>query len=317
MHSMLIFLGASLLGLVPIDTEMACSAIEKINKEENGITYTLSGGRFGDNLIAYLHARWLAFKHQLVFIYAPFPYSEQLKLHNESLPLGNVIGLYKKRWTFRSEKDLSSLPRSTLIVLPYFPESEIELKGNASFWPYQFSVDWREKNFKQLICSLISPSMVITSLEMPKEPCITVAVHVRRGGNIDPAGSDLALPLKLPPDSFYIQAIRKMSEYFFHQNMYVYVFTDDLDPPQIMNKYKEALKDLTHIQFDCRKQNNSPNANVLEDFFSIQKFDCLIRPDSNYTIVAEKLKDFKLVISPKDHHIENGIVYIDSLNLSH
>jgi hypothetical protein len=312
---LLFSLGASLFALMPMASEEIRASVEKIYKDENAITYSLSGGRFGDNLIAYLHARWLSFKHNTLFIYAPFPYSEHLKLHDETLHVQNMIGLYKKKWIFRSEKDFSLLPSSTLIVVPYFPESELELTGNASFWPYQFPVDWRDAKFKQLIRSLISPRNTLATLEMPKEPCTTVAVHVRKGGNIDPAGSDMALPLKLPPDSFYIAAIQKMSELCSHQKMYVYIFTDDLDPPKIMNKYKEGLKDLKHIDFDCRMQNNGPGANVLEDFFSIQKFDCLIRPDSNYTIVAEKLKDFRIVIRPKDHHIENGIVYIDSFHV--
>src|SRR5690348_8908783 len=194
-------LGTSPFAIMSNDAEEIRSSVEKIYKAEAAITYSLSGGRFGDNLIAYLHARWLCFKRNALFIYAPFPYSEQLKLHDESFQLQNMLGLYKKKWIFRNEADFSILPPYTLVIVPYFPEAEIELKGNASFWPYQFPVDWREPKFKQLIRRLISPRDGLTTLEMPKQPCVTIAVHVRKGGNIDPVGSDLALPLKLPPDS--------------------------------------------------------------------------------------------------------------------
>ena len=291
------------------------SGLARIQNNEKAITYAFSGGRLGDNLLAYLHARWLAYKYNVPFIYAPFPYSEHLALHNEELHLANAQYFFTKKWILRNEKDIPSINGSALIVVPYFPESEGELKSHAGCWAYQFAVDWTNPKFKQMIRKLIAPRFPITTLEMPKEPCHTVAVHVRKGGNFDPANTEFALPLKLPPDSFYISALRKMSELCFHREMYVYIFTDDLDPQKIMRKYQDALMDLPHIHFDCRKENNSPGANVLEDFFSIQKFDCLIRPDSNYTIIAEKLKDFKIVISPKDHRIDKGVVYIDSLRV--
>ena len=40
-----------------------------------GITYALSGGRLGDNLIAYLHARWVAITYDLPFVFKEFPYA--------------------------------------------------------------------------------------------------------------------------------------------------------------------------------------------------------------------------------------------------
>jgi hypothetical protein len=263
-----------------------------------------------------LHARWLSHKYNIPFLYAPFPYSNQFVLHeHDVLCIENCKSFFAKKWVLQNEADIPKLPHSVLIYVPYFPESEIEFKNHPRLWPFSFKIDWHNPEFKQMICKLIAPRFAITTLEMPKKPWLTVAVHVRKGGNFDPACSEFDLPLKFPPDSFYITAIRKMSELFSHQEMYVYIFTDDLDPPQIVSKYKEALKDLAPIHFDCRKINNGPGVNVLEDFFSIQKFDCLIRPDSNYTIVAEKLKDFKTVISPVSCHIDKGVVYIDDMRI--
>ena len=53
------------------------------------------------------------------------------------------------------------------------------------------------------------------------------------------------------------------------------------------------------IIFDCRKENNSPNTNVLEDFFSFFNFDVLIRPDSNFSMIPSLLHDFAMILSPK------------------
>jgi len=291
-------------------------AFARLQNNEKGITYSFSGGRLGDNILSYLHARWLATKYGTLFIYVPFPYSDQLLLHEcDALRIDCVRSFFKKEWVLKNEKDVPNIHGAALIIVPYFPESAIELKTHAMYNPFRFNVDWKQPEFKQLIRKLITPRFSITTLEMPKQPWITVAVHVRKGGNFDPDFTQFDLPLKVPPDSFYIAALRKMSELLSHRQIYAYIFTDDQDPQKIVQKYQEAVKDLVNIHFDCRKTSNGPWNNVLEDFFSIQKFDCLIRPDSNYTIIAEKLKDFHIVISPEDPRIEKGVVYIDTLHV--
>lgn len=284
---------------------------------QKAITYALSGGRFGDNLLAYLEARWLAYKYNCFFLYAPFPYSDQLMLHeNDDLCFELYRSLFFKTWVLKNEKDVLAIQGIALIVVPYFPLSDIEFKSQPLLWPHRFLIDWNDPIFKCLIRRLIAPRCSIITLDMPDESLLSVAVHVRRGGNVDPVGSELDFPLKFPPDSFYISAIRKMSELFSHKPMYAYIFTDDLCPSKIMNIYKEALKDCHNIHFDCRRCHNGPEVNVIEDFFSIQKFDCLIRPESNYTMVAEKLKDFHIIISPKDPRIEHRTVVIDTLHIT-
>jgi hypothetical protein len=38
------------------------------------------------------------------------------------------------------------------------------------------------------------------------------------------------------------------------------------------------------------------------------RYDCLIRPESNYSIIAEKLGDYRIVIHPLDYTSEGKIV---------
>jgi hypothetical protein len=56
------------------------------------------------------------------------------------------------------------------------------------------------------------------------------------------------------------------------------------------------LSDLDVI-FDSRKE-SSCKTNILEDFFALTQFDCLIRPDSHFSIAASKIADYKVIISP-------------------
>ena len=46
-----------------------------------GVVNQFPGGRFGDNLKAYGHARWLAFTHNWDFYYREFEYSDKLAMH--------------------------------------------------------------------------------------------------------------------------------------------------------------------------------------------------------------------------------------------
>ena len=65
-----------------------------------------------------------------------------------------------------------------------------------------------------------------------------------------------------------------------------------------MKKFKAALNN-PRISFGCRQEGNAHNAHVLEDFFSMMDFDCLIRPGSHYTRFVQRLGNNKVVIYPE------------------
>ena len=120
--------------------------------------------------------------------------------------------------------------------------------------------------------------------------------------------------MKGPPDSFYEEALRVLYE-IANQQLYVYVFTDSQNPPKVQQQFEKAFSGF-NILFDCRSSNNAHDQNVIEDFFSLGQFECLIRPESNYSIMASHLFPFKIVISPA-HCVrdENGQIIIDQLQL--
>ena len=45
---------------------------------EEVITYELSDGRFGDNLLSYLHAKWISHEKKIPLLYKPFTFSNEL-----------------------------------------------------------------------------------------------------------------------------------------------------------------------------------------------------------------------------------------------
>lgn len=63
------------------------------------------------------------------------------------------------------------------------------------------------------------------------------------------------------------------------------------------------------VLFSCRTEGNAHNANVLDDLFNMTRFDCLIRPASSYSKIAQLLGNHKIIIYPKRvHWIGNELV---------
>jgi hypothetical protein len=271
------------------------------------VTYNFSGGRFGDNLIAYLHTKWVAQEQDLHFKYRPFPLADQLLLHYkenhfdeqkqyEKVILANDATIFEKN-------------KNYLYVLPHFPESRFEYEQYRGLYPFFHSVNWDDPGFLKEVRQLILPIRKINLLPLPQDK-ICVALHVRKGGGFDKpelvdeghypqegglTPYDMVFPLKFPPDSFFIEQLRKVSKSFKHKPLYVYIFTDDKNPKRLADKYAKELN-LPNITFDYRKKDNHHSTNILEDFFSLAQFNVLIRGESSFSIVASLLTKNQLVI---------------------
>ncbi|HBR70276.1 TPA: hypothetical protein DIC20_04580 [Candidatus Dependentiae bacterium] len=274
------------------------------------VTYLFSGGRFGDNVIAYLHTKWVAKKHDLQFKYRPFPYAEQLALHYKE-PIFNEQGKYEQVISVTDQTRFIK-DKNYLYVIPHFPESKFEYEQYKGLYPFYCTVDWNDKEFISEVRANIQPVRKLNLLNLPKDR-ICVALHVRKGGGYDTPLTadgyypeegkttpfDIVFPLKFPPDSFFVEQLKIFSESVNHKPIYAYIFTDDQNPKRLVDKYAAELN-LPNITFDYRGKNNHHTANVLEDFFSLAQFHVLIRGESSFSIVASLLTKNQLVIYPTD-----------------
>jgi hypothetical protein len=286
----------------------------------NGVVAQYSGGRFGDNLMACAHALYFALKNSCTLYIQPFLYSDHLmmdELQPHYTKASDRVFKYKRVLTGKEPSLRNS--KNTLFMLPYFAESAIE----RSEYPFHFQVDWDDALFQEQLHKLIQPKRPLNLIVPPKDT-LSVAVHVRKGGSYqDGLESELAndvhkmiehgkLIYKIPVDQYYINQIKYVAE-MSNVPLYVFIFTDDKNPQALVQKYADVLHD-SRIIFDYRKENNDHCYNVLEDFFSMMQFDILIRPESNFSLMAEKLAHHKLVISPGDFipgsWVHEGIVTV-------
>ena len=222
------------------------------------VTYELSPGRFADNLISYIHAKWISYKYQIPLLYKPFIYSDQLLLHEHELRYNETVknGFSKTIILGRNVSVDLNDTLSTLYIAPYFPESKYELSCCVNFsgkaWDY-FVIDWNDIGFINALRKVIAPTatVMVPHMHMPMDR-ISVAVHVRRGGNHDTPETLPGFPLKFLPNDFYIRQIKNLYYMLNKHPLYVYLFSDDNNPLGIVHKFEHDLSELD-IQFNCRK----------------------------------------------------------------
>ena len=250
----------------------------------SAVTYNL-GDRLGDNLASYCHARWISHTWNIPFHYTPFKYSEHLAF-SKMYPVRSADNLQEIMLfspLLKRQISIHSLAMhkdaNILYVVPYFPETRVDA---INFGYTYFDVGWEDEAFLAQLREEIRPIIPLPKLELPHDR-ITVAVHLRKGSG--PDGTIYRLqdfPLRFPPDSFFIPQIKRVSEMFHNQPLYVYIFTDVKNPAALVERYKAAVNKPNIMFRCCQASHPNPEFHVLEDFFNLSLFDCIIRPELSF-----------------------------------
>lgn len=276
----------------------------------SAVTYEMSGGRLGDNLIAYFHAKWISYKFDIPVLFKEFPLSNQLVMYQEEKKYNKINrSKYKKIFRFTRHHIAKVEKSDTLYIIPFFGEVlEEHLRNN---WPY-FQVDWNDPAFKDIIKKFLCPINKLDLIDIPRDK-VSVAIHVRTGTGYE-KNLTRSFPFKAPPRDFYVQALKEIIQNFEDRAFYIFLFTDDPAPNNIIREFKQSIGSMPtkNIEWDWRKKGNLHTLNILKDFFSIPKFDCLIRSESNFSFMAAQLGNFLIEISPKTHYICSVLKKIDN-----
>jgi len=272
------------------------------SQKNNAVMPEYSGGRFGDNLMTFANTLYFAMKNKTKMLHIPFKFSEELMLDTLLAKHSHVLEktYVQKGYFYRNgEALIDQETKNTLFIITHFPASRLEYIPEYALQKYlSFDIDWNDKNFKESLRMLVAPKKAL-SLITPRDGIPSVAVHVRKGiGFDDPSvHTDRFNIFRFPPDEYYVSQIKALSQSFNHEPLYLFIFTDDPNPQALTEKYKK-LVNIPTIEFACRTENHHTK-NVLEDFFSILDFAFLIRPESNFSIMAEKMGYHLMVISPE------------------
>lgn len=294
-----------------IITSMLLGTIFVLN---SSISYELSCGRMGDNLIAYLHAKWISYRFGQKLLYRPFLNSDKFMLHILERPVDEHIYSSRAAMITKSNYRSVNLSNEGLYTIPYFSDFMHEYPGGYFASDSSFAIDWDDVRFKKIVADHIAPIEQPKHIIYPHKACLSVAMHVRKGGLFDPVPTLKSDQLKFPPNNFYTEQLAYVCQKYPDQKIYAFLFTDDLNPGAIAEDIAAALLNYD-VVIDYRPENTSDTSYVLDDFFSMPLFDILIRPCSNFSYVAGRLGDFLLEISPAEYRVDLGSVKITKVDI--
>lgn len=306
-----------------------------------GITYEFSGGRFGDNIIAYSKAKFISFKFNLPFIYKSFPHSDQLTMHIKEKNNHNYyptnICLHNISHLPQNNMDTLIISRINTIIREQSQSIKIiDIEPTNPRWECFWIDEIYEKiheypEFGKQLKNMLTPINPPAPPSFPSDH-ISVAVHIRKGkghgydfpiistqiydiNNLSDkithrgfVAADSVWPLRFVPEQFYIDQIKKLSNLLNHPELFIQIFTDDPLPQQLVQRIQSHCKlDNLHISLG----NIRGDTGIIEDIYAMSHFDCLIRPSSHFSGVAQFLGNHKLIIRPESAYWQNGTLIIN------
>lgn len=309
---------------------------------QSALTFLANVGRFGDNITNYIKSKWLAHKYGIPFYFSSFPQSNFLMAHTaETRYTPAIEKRYRHKVTVYSEHDITTVTEPVIFVTNAHTHITLE-NGEEVFAFRDFSHDLYKKllndeTFFQEIKLLLQPSGPMPLLDLPKDT-ITVAVHVRKGSGPDGPlysqqlfdeddnsvtsseqasmhgmFSDKQSPKKFPPEQYYIDQIKKLSELIDHKPMYVYLFTDHRNPKVLIERFQRVIM-LSNITF-VSKDSSSSHDSMVNDFYNMAQFDCLIRPDSCFSYCSQLIGNHMFVFYPESACWKGKRLIIDKVGI--
>ena len=314
--------------------------------QSSAVTYTFEGaGRFGDCVMIYCKAKFYATQYGLPLLYKPFRFSDQLKLHSvESYWTQDKDNEFSCKKLVRCTKDIDQNAQDTLFIIDLFT-SLLDVAPQITHKRFEPVDHWinlfcdeiflmmqQYPDYKTLIKKMLQPTRPLIDPRLP-DGMLTVAVHVRKGGGVDgslmskqlfsgfkrtaekvlPTSywvADCACPLRFPPDQFYIDQINTLAKLVDGYPLYVQIFTDDAHPQEILSSFKQHCPCAITFTLGTQKQWWDQ---TLEDIYAMSKFDCLIRPCSFFSGVAQLMGEHKLIVRPDDFCWSDQCLYITDM----
>jgi|688.fasta_scaffold1163014_1 hypothetical protein len=104
--------------------------------------------------------------------------------------------------------------------------------------------------------------------------------------------------MKFPPTQFYIEQIKKLSEFFNNAPLHICIFTSDSNPEELKETIERNVGK-KNILFSI--VSSYWDAHVVEDCYLISLFDCLIKSVSTFSSISQLMKNNAITIMPNDY----------------
>jgi hypothetical protein len=310
--------------------------IQPLFLHSHALSYKLNGGRLGDHIYSFCLAKWLAYKHGIDFYYVPFESSDVFSIKKyEKLLTKKRKKKFKKIIRIRTEEDLvyqlKTVRENTLFLVEFLAKicarqgikkTDPLMKGTvAANWLFLFMK--QNPQFEAAIKRDLKLQQNFHDIDAPRE-MITIAVHVRKGGGfdapliscqyIDQEFVDVGLqqrdnshndqadrkhPLKFPPEQYYVEQLIKIADMLNDRPIWVCIFTDDQDPEGLVKRFEQRINRSNVKLVAAHNGHNIFQKNMLEDVYQMACFDCLVKPASHFSWIAQLIGRHRMIVYPQ------------------
>lgn len=257
----------------------------------------------------------------------------------------------KQNWAGLQEQvtlyEISGLSRNIFIELNKIPE--LNRISRLSHFLMRYPA------IKAELTRMFAPTIALKEWVKPQDG-ISVAVHIRKGSGPDMpltfnqrhdvvgseckpyrapirkgVGSDKRFPLKFPPEHYYIDQIVFIAEQLKDRLLYIHIFSDSSEIEELTRSIECAVKERLEknglqennlegkerLIFSCRAGSNAQVEDILSDLYAMARADCLIRPASHLSEMAQILGNHMIVISPTSSRREGKNLIITEVKVIH
>lgn len=211
-------------------------------------------------------------------------------------------------------KNITKIDKIDLVKTPSCIQQKYCIIPEEFYFNHFFHATRDNSLFFLDLKKLITPSRILNFVPLPKNK-ITVGVHVRKGGKFEffCKRHPKEISTRILKNNYYIEMLRFLSEILHDKPMYIFLFTNHQEPLLLIEKFEKNLMK-KNMEFVCRDV-GSNTSNVLEDLFSMSKCDCLIRPNSSFSQMAQLIGNHKVIIYPREAVWETGKLSVNKIGL--
>lgn len=276
--------------------------------------YWKQGGRFGAQLYYFTKAFIFSKMNRIPLYYTYKEHFEKLSIDEYFKPfVEEEFSDYQKVAVYEIDKYEDAADwKDTVFVC----DSSTKLSV------YRYLRKKRHPYLKELR-HILKPKNEISLPPIP-EGFTSVALHVRTGvgrdgpflqdqTEFDPnvEYEDYKYPMRFLPLSFFIEQLEWVYNQLDQGPLFVRIFTDDPMPEEICRKIREHFEGFRMV-FQTSNDNNYEN-HVVNDWWEMSLYDCLVRPDSDFSEMAALIGCHKLLVFPVHAHFEETKLIIDEI----
>ncbi|MCE5319295.1 MAG: hypothetical protein LLG04_18265 [Parachlamydia sp.] len=279
---------------------------QKINLPERALSFeVLPHSRLGDNLACYTAAKWVAFKTKLPLILHTFPLSNELTLNQNcrfKIPKNHPFIMSCKPFSY---EEFAKNPDASVVW-------QVPFMAN-----FDAKIDWSNEEFRaELLKDL---AMIDPKVLPPLVPNrVNVALHVRTGGNFDPANSTYYFPTKIPPRAFFEEGLKLALKEYGDKPVHIQIYTDSVDPEKEVEHYRQFARKL-HPNATLSTAANSKKIDdqITSDMIAMSRYECLIRADSGLSKQSSQIGKPCLEIMPRSYQIDGNTITLEGFQIVH